>query len=209
LELSKKASLFEALGYLLSSTAIGVASTSGEAIKSFYQNLFMGIELYELPFYYFFLCFIAFIMAILYVINKIFSIIYLIVDSRYPRHTIIQEFKKKVENIPSGQENILNQQNVNDPIDQNDPIVNDPIDQNDPIVNDPIDENDLIVNDPIDPNDPINQVALNSIAKFHPKSDNPTDKIPTGKSLIEKFEDLSPYDLFIVSKTSQQLNRML
>jgi len=68
-------------------------------------------------------------MAILYVINKIFLIIYLIVDLRYPRHTIIQEFKKKVENIPSGQENILNQQNVNDPIDQNDPIVNDPIDQ--------------------------------------------------------------------------------
>ena len=90
-------------------------------------------------------------MAILYVINKIFLIIYLIVDLRYPRHTIIQEFKKKVENIPNGQENILNQQNVNDPIDQNDPIVN----------------------------DPINQVALNSIAKFHPKSDNPTDKIAT------------------------------
>jgi len=62
---------------------------------------------------------------------------------------------------------------VNDPIDQNDPIVNDPIDQNDPIVNDPIDQNDPIVNDPI------NQVALNSIAKFHPKSDNPTDKIAT------------------------------
>ncbi len=46
LELSKKAFLYEALGYLLSSTAIGVSSTSGEVIKKFYQNLFMGIELY-------------------------------------------------------------------------------------------------------------------------------------------------------------------
>jgi len=208
LDLSKKASLFEALGYLLSSTAIGVASTSGEAIKSFYQNLFMGIELYELPFYYFFLCFIAFIMAILYVINKIFSVIYLIVDSRYPRHQ--NQSNIRIKHSRSDQNDPI----VNDPIDANDPIVNDQIDENDPIVNDPIDENDLIVNDPIDPNDPIvndpiNQVALNSIAKFHPKSDKTTDKIPTGKSLIEKFEDLSPYDLYIISKTSQQLIRML